>query len=197
MPTPFQNIPFPSAVARGASGGPGFMTEIVSLGSGAEQRNIRWAQARAHYNISTGIRTREEMAQVIAHFRNVFGRAYSFPFQDWTDYVATAVPMVSVTATVWQLVKTYSIGPSTYTRTITKPMSGSVAITVNGTTVTPANINYATGLVTFASAPAATPVASFQFYVPVRYDIDQLPVTAEAYTKQVVNQIDLVEVMNE
>ena len=42
MPQPFLDISFPPFVARGATGGPGFMTTVVTLGSGAEQRNILW-----------------------------------------------------------------------------------------------------------------------------------------------------------
>lgn len=194
MPTPFLNIAFPSAVARGATGGPEFLTDVVPLGSGDEQRNMRWAQARAKYNISTGIRTRLQMTDVIAHFRIMGGRAYSFPFQDWTDCDAANIAMVQVSSTVWQLVKVYTLGSGTYTRTITKPMPGTVVTKVNGSIVTPSNIDYLTGLVTFASAPAQTPTATFSFYVPVRYDMDHLPIQADAYDKQIVSQIDLIEV---
>jgi uncharacterized protein (TIGR02217 family) len=55
-------------VARGATDGPGFSTNVVTLGSGSERRNIQWANARGEWNISTGIRTRAEMQAVIAHF---------------------------------------------------------------------------------------------------------------------------------
>jgi hypothetical protein len=46
MPQPFLDISFPGSVARGATGGPGFSTQIVTLASGAEQRNVNWSQAR-------------------------------------------------------------------------------------------------------------------------------------------------------
>jgi uncharacterized protein (TIGR02217 family) len=197
VPTPFLNLSFPDAVARGATGGPGFLTDIVALGSGAEQRNIRWGQARAKYNISTGIRNRTQMAAVIALFRNVMGRAYSFRFKDWTDFDATDMQMVEVTSTVWQIVKRYTVGESQYVRPITKPVSGSVIVKVSGSPVTPDEIDYLTGLVTFGTAPGSAPTASFQFDVPVRFDIDQLPVQANAYDQQVVSQIDLVEVTKE
>ena len=61
MPQPFLDIAFPNAVARGATGGPGFSTNVVTLGSGSERRNIQWSNARGDWNISTGIRTRAEM----------------------------------------------------------------------------------------------------------------------------------------
>jgi uncharacterized protein (TIGR02217 family) len=48
--------------------------------------------------------------------------------------------------------------------------------------------------VTFGAPPAATPVASFQFDVPVPFDADHLPVVAAAYHLQQVSSITLVEI---
>ena len=194
MPTPYLNTPFPDAVAKGATGGPTFLTDVVTLGSGEEQRNICWEQAKCKFNIGTGIRTRTQMAAVVAHFRVVMGRAYSFPFKDWSDYDAADVPMTQVSSTIYQLVKRYSVAGGTHVRTITKPKSGTVVIKVNGSVVTPASIDYQTGRVTFSSPPASPPTASFEFYVPVRFDMDHLPIQVESWDQHTVTQIDLVEV---
>ncbi|MBN8955781.1 MAG: DUF2460 domain-containing protein [Rhizobiales bacterium] len=194
MPLPFRNISFPPYVARGATGGPSFSTNVVTLASGAEERNILWANARGKWNISTGIRTREQMLDVIAFFHVVKGRAYSFRFKDWNDYSATGETMVEITPTVWQLVKRYSIGGFEHLRTITKPVVGTVAVLVGGIPTVPSGIDYLTGQLTFASAPGSLPTASFEFDVPVRFDTDHLPVQANAFDQQVVSQIDLVEV---
>jgi uncharacterized protein (TIGR02217 family) len=195
MPQPFLDIAFPNAVARGATGGPGFSTNVVTLGSGSERRNIQWANARGEWNISTGIRTRAEMQAVIAHFYVVKGRGYSFRFKDWNDYQAADVPMVQVTSTVWQLVKRYNLGGYEHVRMITKPVSGTVTIKVGGSPVTPSDIDHLTGLVTFASPPGSAPTATFEFDVPVRFDTDKLPVQANAWDQQIVPQIALVEVL--
>lgn len=194
MTTPFLNISFPPAVARGSTGGPGFSTTVVALHSGAEQRNQNWAKARGEWDISTGVRTRDQMTQVIAHFYAVAGRAHSFRFKDWNDFDATDQPLVLVSATVFQLSKTYQRGATAYVRSITKPVAGSVVVKVSGAPVTPQSIDYLTGLVTFAAPPASTPTASFQFDVPVRFDTDKLPIQANAYDQQIVSQITLVEV---
>jgi uncharacterized protein (TIGR02217 family) len=194
MPQPFLDISFPNAVARGATGGPGFSTNVVTLGSGAERRNIQWADARGEWNISTGIRTRAEMQAVIAHFYIVKGRGYSFRFKDWNDYQATDQAMVEVTPTAWQLVKRYNVGGYEHVRTITKPVQGTVAIKVGGVSVVPSSVDYLTGLVTFGSAPGSAPTASFEFDTPVRFDTDKLPITANAWDQQVVSQINLIEV---
>lgn len=194
MPQPFLDISFPDAVARGATGGPGFSTNVVTLGSGAERRNIQWADARGEWNISTGIRTRAEMQAVIAHFYVVKGRGYSFRFKDWNDYQAADVPMLEVSDTVWQLVKRYNVGGYEHVRAITKPVAGTVTCKVGGSPVVPSDIDYLTGLVTFASAPGSAPTGSFDFDVPVRFDTDKLPVQANAWDQQIVPQINLIEV---
>jgi uncharacterized protein (TIGR02217 family) len=194
MPTPFLDISFPPAVARGATGGPAFSTQVVTLASGAENRNANWAKARGSWDISTGIRTRAQMADVVAHFYVVGGKAHSFRFKDWSDYDAQGVAMLAVSSTVFQLVKRYARGGSEYVRPITKPVSGSIQITVSGSPVIPASIDHVTGLVTFSSPPGSTPLASFEFDVPVRFDTDRLPVQTNAYDQMVVPQIDLIEV---
>ena len=195
MPQPFLDIAFPGSVGRGATGGPGFSTQIVTLASGAEQRNVNWSQARGRWNISTGIRSRADMAVVIAHFHVVRGRAYSFRFKDWNDYDAVDQPMAQISPVVWQIVKRYSRLGFEHVRTITKPVAGTVAVKIAGSSVVPAAIDALTGRVTFASAPSSVPTASFQFDVPVRFDTDSLPVQADAWDLQSVNNIDLVEVL--
>jgi uncharacterized protein (TIGR02217 family) len=194
MPQPFLDISFPDAVARGATGGPGFSTNVATLGSGAERRNIQWADARGEWNISTVIRTRAEMQAVIAHFYVVKGRGYSFRFKDWNDYQAADVAMLEVSDTVWQLVKRYNVSGYEHVRSVAKPVAGTVTCKAGGSPVVPSSIDYLTGLVTFASPPGSAPTASFDFDVPVRFDTDKLPVQANAWDQQIVPQINLIEV---
>ncbi len=46
----FHEIRFPLDVSLGASGGPERRTEVVTLASGHEERNARWADSRRRYN---------------------------------------------------------------------------------------------------------------------------------------------------
>jgi uncharacterized protein (TIGR02217 family) len=193
MATPFLDISFPNAVARGATGGPGFSTTIVSMASGAEQRNALWANSRGKWDISTGIRTREQMQAIISHFYIAQGRAWSFRFKDWNDYEATNVVTVKLSDQVYQLVKRYNIGGHEHVRNITKPVNGTVVVKVGGTVVTPV-IDYLVGQLSFGTAPSSVPTASFDFDVPVRFDSDDLPVQANAWDQQIVSEINLVEV---
>jgi uncharacterized protein (TIGR02217 family) len=192
--TGFHDVRFPDAVARGATGGPEFSTDIIAVASGFEQRNVNWSAARAKYDISTGIRTREQMAEVIAFFRARKGRAYGFRFRDWNDFEATAEPLVpTADPLIWQLTKQYASGPSADQRAITKPEAGTVVVRVDGEPVA-VDVDHLTGLVTFEVAPASQPYADFRFDVPVRFDTDHLPVVAVAYHIQQVSSIALVEI---
>lgn len=193
--TGFHDVRFPDAIARGATGGPEYSTDIVAVASGFEQRNVNWSAARARYDIGTGIRTREQMAEVIAFFRVRKGRAYGFRFRDWTDFEATGQAMLATASnTVWQVVRRYPSGPVEDVRAVTKPEAGSVTVRVNGAVVADLTVDHLTGRVTFPSAPAAQPYADFRFDVPCRFDADHLPVVATAFHLQQISSIAIVEI---
>lgn len=192
--TGFHDVRFPDAVARGATGGPEYSTDVVSVASGYEQRNQNWDLARGRWDISTGIRTREQMAEVIAFFRARKGRAYGFRFKDWSDFQADAEPLApTASPLVWQLVKRYASGASEEARVITKPVPGTVVVRIDGNIVSPA-IDHLTGRVTFDTEPTAQPYADFEFDVPVRFDSDHLAVTMRHFDSAIVPSIPLIEI---
>jgi uncharacterized protein (TIGR02217 family) len=191
----FHEVSFPPAIARGATGGPEYRTDVVEMRSGFEQRNSIWATARARYNVGTGVRTRAQMEEVVAFFRARRGKAYGFRFRDWADFEAVGQPMqATADSRVFQLVKNYGDAVNPETRVIKKPVAGTVAITIAGSPVTPSTIDATTGLVTFASPAVTTPLASFQFDAPVRFDTDHLDMRTDAYTIQQAPSIPLIEV---
>jgi len=195
----FAEVQFPQDISYGSSGGPEYATDIVISQSGYEQRNVGWEQARARYNVAHGVKTKTQLDALIAFFRARKGRAYGFRFKDWTDYQATGetIGAGDGSTTQFQLVKRYVSGSVSETRTIKKPVSGTVQIYANGTVQTSGvSTDTATGLVTFTAAPASGVVisASYQFDVPVRFDADRLSATLEAYGIQSWLDIPLVEV---
>jgi uncharacterized protein (TIGR02217 family) len=194
--TGFHEVRFPDAVARGATGGPQFVTEVVTLASGFEERNQRWAQARGRWDISTGIRTREQMAEVIAFFRARKGRAHGFRFKDWQDFEAVdAECLATADPTVWQLAKHYVSGPAEELRRIVKPVAATVIVRVGGNVQTEGyTLDAATGRIAFAAPPSIAPRADFEFDVPVRFDTDQIAVTTRHFDSAIVPSIPLVEI---
>ena len=64
----FHEVRFPLDVARGARGGPERQTQIVTLASGREVRNSRWAHSRRRYDAGLGIRNLDALAAVVSFF---------------------------------------------------------------------------------------------------------------------------------
>ena len=204
----FHEVRFPDNISRGARGGPERRTQIVEMASGDEERNGSWADSRRRYDASYGIRKADDLAAVTAFFEARRGRLYGFRWKDWADYksglpsaIITAVdqPIGTGTgaATTFQLVKRYISGAQSWTRTITKPVAGTVAVALNGVTqITGWTLNTATGVVTFTSAPApgVAITAGFEFDVPVRFDTDTLDVTLDFERLGSITSIPLIEV---
>ena len=204
----FHEVRFPDNISRGARGGPERRTQIVEMASGDEERNGSWADSRRRYDASYGIRKADDLAAVTAFFEARRGRLYGFRWKDWADYksglpsatpAATDQPIGTGTgaATTFQLVKLYTSGAQSSTRTITKPVAGTVALALNGVTqITGWTVNTGTGVVTFAAAPAANVAitAGFEFDVPVRFDTDMLDVTLDFERLGSITSIPLMEV---
>jgi len=190
---------FPTDISYGTSGGPEYATDVVISGSGYEQRNLHWSQARTRYNVAHGVKTKTQLDALIAFFRARKGRACGFRFKDWTDYTANSqhIGTGDGTTTQFQLVKHYISGGVDESRTIAKPVSGTVKIYKNAVLQTGGvSISSTTGIVTFTSAPAngIAITADFDFDVPVRFDTDRLSATLDAYGVNSWLDIPLIEV---
>jgi uncharacterized protein (TIGR02217 family) len=210
--TSFHEALFPLDIALKSAGGPQRRTDVVTLGSGAEERNARWAHSRRRYDAGYGVKTFEALSQVIAFFEERRGRLYGFRWRDRLDH-SSAAPGVSVTPTdqvigvgdgataAFPLAKTYGSVHSPYRRPIAKPVSGSIRIAVAATEaveVTQFSVDVATGVVTFRPAhvppPGAAITAGFLFDVPVRFDTDYLEVDLAAFAAGAIPKIPLVEI---
>lgn len=188
----FDDVRLPDDVERGARGGPRFQTTIVGLSSGGEQRNADWSQQRCEFNISWGIDRKEDYQAVIAFFYARMGRAIAFRFKDWSDYQAAGVNIGTGDGTTktFQLRKLYG----TYARKITRPVTGTLKVYVNGS-LTSVSLG-ALGTFTFAAAPASGAVitADFEFDVPVRFESDLMQVELEWAGAGSIPDIVLLEV---
>jgi uncharacterized protein (TIGR02217 family) len=206
--TPFHEVRFPTAIAFGASGGPERKTDIVSLASGYEERNSRWANSRRSYNAGYGVRSLDDIHAVIAFFEERRERLYGFRWKDRADFQSCA-PGAAPAATdqmigtgdgaalTFQLAKTYGGADAPWTRPIAKPVAGTVLIAVAGVLATSGwSVDTTTGQVTFTSAPAdgAAITAGFQFDVPVRFDTDKLEINLTNFAAGEVPAIPLVEI---
>lgn len=181
-------------VERGAEGGPGFKTTVTTLGNGAEQRNQEWATLRGQWNIGYGLQSKATLDEVNQFFIGRRGRARGFRFKDWNDYKAVEAPVGTVAgdATKRQLQKVYPDAENPYTRTITLPVAGTLTVYVD----TVASEDYTlldNGVLEFGSDPGDSVVATFEFDVPVRFDIDDLKVQLANYNAGQIPNIPIVE----
>ena len=210
--TAFHEILFPLDIALKSAGGPQRRTDVVALGSGAEERNARWAHSRRRYDAGYGVKTLEALSQVVAFFEERRGRLYGFRWRDRLDH-SSAAPDAAPSATdqaigsgdgataAFTLVKTYGTVYSPYQRPIAKPVAGSVRVAVAGTEVaegTAFTVDTTTGVVTFLAGhipPAGAAVTSgFLFDVPVRFDTDYLEVDLSAFAAGAIPKIPLLEI---
>ena len=203
----FHPIRFPLDVALGARGGPERATDIVTLASGREERNSRWAQSRRRYNAGYGVKSRADMQAVLAFFEERRGRFHAFLWRDGLDHSSGAetptafdqtIGVGDGTTTAFPLTKRYGADFDPYLRPITKPVDGSVKLAVSGVELTSGfTVNALTGIVTVAVAPAVDAVvtAGFLFDVPVRFDIDRLDIELSSFDAAEAPSIPLIEVL--
>lgn len=213
----FDDVQFPETISKGSTFGPGFSTAILQSADGAvEERISRWQSGRCVYDAKYGVKSDDDLAELVAFYRARAGALRSFRFKDFVDCKSpqmgsflAAVAFTDQTigtgdgvTTTFQLVKRYTSGSITHVRTITKPRSGTVVIGINGVNQPSGwSVNTTTGIVTFTSAPGAgLPVtAGYEFDVEVRFgsELDlNIPVTIEGYDSGSVPSIPLVEVLD-
>lgn len=194
-------IQFPADISFGAVGGAQYSTAVTVTDGGFEQRNQNWSQSRGRWDVRHGVKSRTQMDTLIAFFRARKGRAEGFRFKDWTDFDAGGVQQTlgtgNGTTTAFQLVKNYVSGTSAYTRTITKPVAGTVKVYLDAAEQTSGwTVDTTAGIVTFSVAPGAGAVvsATYQFDVPARFDTDRMEITAHTDRLMAWEEISVVEI---
>lgn len=211
MPSAFHEVLFPLDIALKSAGGPERKTEIVTLGSGREERNARWAHARRRYDAGYGVRSLDALSSVVAFFEERRGRLYGFRWRDRLDHssAATGAPgpldqpigTGNGATTDFALTKTYGAAYAPYQRPIAKPVAGSVRVAVSGIEQIEGAAfvcDPTTGIVSFLTGhvpgDGAAITAGFLFDVPVRFDTDYLEVDLTAFAAGAIPKIPLIEI---
>jgi uncharacterized protein (TIGR02217 family) len=211
MPAAFHEVLFPLDVALGARGGPERRTEIVTTGSGREERNARWAHARRKWNAGYGVKSLDALASVVSFFEERRGRLHGFRWRDRLDHCSNATGVAAPTDQMlgtgdgslasFQLLKTYGADYAPYARPIVKPVVGSVRVAVAGgekVEDTDYDCDVTSGLVVFRAGhepPVGAEVtAGFLFDVPARFDTDFLEVDLSAFAAGEIQSIPIVEI---
>ncbi|MEH3102169.1 DUF2460 domain-containing protein [Sphingomonas adhaesiva] len=189
----FDDVTFPLALGREAEVTPGFSTNITTSAGGRETRNVAWTQARTRYDVGPGVRGEADVATLLAFFRARQGPARAFRLRDPFDWRASgeAIGTGDGVRRTFALARNYGAA----VRRITRPVAGTVRVTVDGV-ATQGFAMAALGEVVLDAAPAAGAVvrASFDFDVPVRFAEDQLSVARATHLAGTAPSVPLIEV---
>lgn len=207
----FHEVRLPEEVEKGAVGGPKFKTTVSPLASGHERRNIDWEKVRGQWDISYGITSKDntltsDFPSVVEFFYARQGRAHGFRFKDWTDFELARqnIGTTDGSDATYQAFKRYSSGGVDYDRDLNKLVSTTVQVWVNNVSIVEGagagefTVNLNTGVVTLGSTLAAQSGTAVElkteFDVPVRFDSDEMDVTAAIHSAASINRIGIIEV---
>lgn len=130
-------------------------TSVVMVNSGARSANKNWAFPLREFDVSHAMRVKTYMDTLVAFNLAVAeGRANTFRYKAWADYIATASQgiITLISGDNYQMYRRYTFGASTKDRKITLPVSGTIAVAGGGTYT----IAYTTGIITRTGGAAPT-----------------------------------------
>jgi uncharacterized protein (TIGR02217 family) len=206
--TAFHEVLLPIPFALGASGGPERRVDIVALASGREARNAPWAHGRRHYDVGGAVRTLDQLHALIEFFEARRGKLHGFRFRDFLDWKSCApgaapsptdqiIGTGDGAETEFQLLRAY--GVPAYQRPIPKPVEASVRVAIDSVELDAEDfsVDTTTGLVTLDAAPSTDAIitAGFSFDTPVRFDIDRLDLSLDAFGAGRAPSIPLIEII--
>jgi uncharacterized protein (TIGR02217 family) len=201
--TPLPCEPLPGWIAFGASGGPDFGVSLFTSPGGWEERIKHWPQVRGRWDVSFVNCSAAQIAELVAFMRAVaHGQADNFCFKDviTPDYQFDNQIGIGTGATqTFQLVKVYQSGSLTATRPLTRPIPGTLTVTLNGVPTEDFEVNLASGEVIFDVPPASGALvwAAGEFETLVRFASDRLDLTCVAPGVFSAANLSLLELLGE
>lgn len=169
----------------GADGGLAWDTQVVNYPNGGSRRNERRSVPLGQWQLGNRNVDASTLDYLTGFLHAMRGRAHSFLYHDWNDYLADNEPLIIDGTATSQLMKTYGLGINDWVREIRKPKATAVTIEYDqgsGFTALTAGIDYTlddtTGLITWLINPLPNMPDSMrwsgEFRVPVRFDRDVL-----------------------
>jgi uncharacterized protein (TIGR02217 family) len=164
-------------------GGPSFSTRLVALANGREKRNQNWSRPRQVFKAPFQNIDEDAVFSIRSAFYAARGMANGFLFKDWTDFQAknAEIGLAPAGSAPVQLVKPYfTLGGQLYNRAIVKPKADGFVLKQAGVTKA-GTLDTTTGLFTPSTAWTTSAILTWsgEFYVPVRFDQDDLPFTLD------------------
>ena len=180
----FADIEFPIALSA-LTPKTSWNTQVTELGGGNEQRALLWSDARRRYDARTaGTLLLSQFNTVEKFFNARRGKGISFKLTDNTNYKVTMEGQgtAGAIASTMQLTINRGDASNAYNREIYLPKTGTVHIFANAVEKVVATdwtleYNGANGgkLTWVTDQSGKTITATFEYYIPVRFDIDEFP----------------------
>lgn len=217
-PIDFEEVLFPPGFAERSESGPQYDSIIITGASGVEERLGQFLAPKITFDVEHALETFEDMQALLHFFHARRGRFIGFLALDYTDFQAINEPFAigdGVTAT-FSLTKSYTTGGFTQVRPITR-LALPVAVYMDDVLVTDVRVVHhergvevlagsgdmvvaagvsTMGVVSFGVPPPAGAVLTWtgDFYVPVRFDTDELDITVEGPDVMTWSRIGLIEI---
>jgi uncharacterized protein (TIGR02217 family) len=172
---------------------------------------LRTAHSRRTYDAGTGVKSIQDIYDVLAFFEARRGSFHAFRFRDPFDNRSCRPEQTPAAGDQelgigdgsrlrFALVKNYGSGSDAYKRPVRKPVLASLKLAVGGVEKVPGadySFDDATGEIIFAAAPAggAAVSAGYQFDVPVRFDAERMSVSLTSFRAGQIPTIPLIEVL--
>jgi uncharacterized protein (TIGR02217 family) len=204
------NVVFPTEISYGSStyfGGR--QVRIISL-PGSEKRQSRRLHSIRRFNVKFGIKTEDQLNSVLHIWESHGQTEEGFLYKDFADF-KSCIPSGTIThtdqqigvgdgaTTVFQLTKGFIAGSQTYSKVILKPKVGTTVVGKDGVLQGSGfTISTILGTVTFSAAPAGGVIisAGFEYYIPVRFDIEEFEVNLSHFKRGELPDIMLKELLD-
>lgn len=212
MPS-FLDERLPLDVRLGASWSDAYEVQITRTSSGAEYRKLVHPLPVRTFTVNFTTDQADLWTRVIALYHRAYGKYAGFRVRCKDDYstnnrtgtpTALDVTLANTASGVYQLRVFYGgngaalSGVGYPSRTIFKPVSGTVVVAKNGVTLTTGvSVDATTGLVTISPAPLITDTitAGCQFDIPCRFN-SAIEMTAVSPSLRDCGSIDIIELLN-
>jgi uncharacterized protein (TIGR02217 family) len=223
---------FPETISKNSTRTVRWNTKVIKHEGGSRSAIPYWTEPLVQIDASRGSIKTSDVADLVSFFRARIGATYGFRIRDWWDYASNASGTLTnpgdvaigdedqqttrvsdglagvgnASDTQFQLVKRYVDGGYERIRPITKPISGTVMVSVDGSNSTEGSnhtIDYSTGIITFTTVPGVgeTVEAGFEFHIPAALsqesDLDGLFAQLTDYDNSSVPSIIIDEIRAE
>jgi uncharacterized protein (TIGR02217 family) len=174
----FLHVRMPDEVAYGFARESEFNTDIATLESGAETRNITIENPYRNWTAEYEKFTPELFAELDNHFNGVYGSGCGFLYKDHFDFtvVNQSLGVAPSGSTAVQLYKDYTVGSNVNRRIIRKPVDDTLVLRQGGDLFT-VTMDPTTGLIIPAApwTPGETLLIEYlEFDCAVRFENDKL-----------------------